>query len=145
MQLIKRIESYHNMFETKTRDNGESFVCMSDKASKELHDSVMEAHNNQLPNDWTYSTYESILSSMSNYDIKTVEDLEENRSEIVDSLVDVYTSDLTAWLNSNNYNVEYLTEAMKEWEPEDGFRLLAMAQYMAIDEIYGYVLSLLEG
>ena len=70
--------------------------------------------------------------------------LHENRSEIVDSLVDVYTSDLTEWLDSNNNNVYYLGEAQKELGiQEDGFKLLAMAQYMAIDEIFSEVIELL--
>lgn len=47
---------------------------------------------------------------------------------------DVYTSDLTEWLNESNYHVEYLTEALTEYTPTDGFQLLAMAQGKAKEE-----------
>lgn len=49
---------------------------------------------------------------------------------------DVYTSNLTEWLNSKNSRVYYLTEALEEIELKDGFKLLAYAQTREIEEVY---------
>ena len=143
MTLSKKIEMYIDQFETKQR-NEETIVVFKSGASAELRDSVMKAHGDRLPDDWIFNTYHSILCALSEYTIEKEDDLEENRGEIVDGLVDVYTSNLTTWLNSHNSNVYYLEEAQKEFGPiEDGFKLLSTAQYMAIDEIYSEVIELL--
>ena len=133
------------MFETKQRDNGDSFVVFTDNASEDLKASVFDAHGDRLPDDWHFATYRSILSSMSDYDIKSIDDFEDNRAEIVDSLVDVYTSNLTSWLNQSVYNLSYLDEAINEFgNLETAFDLLQKGQYLAIDEIYGHIVELLE-
>lgn len=137
------------MFETKqvkkTGEEEETITIFSDKASEELKDSVREAHQKSLPSDWVFGIYADILDSLSNYDIEKLEDIDDIRGEIVDSLVNIYTYDLTDWLHSNNTNIYYLEEAQKEFGPiEDGFKLLSTAQYIAIDEIFSYVYDLLK-
>lgn len=143
MELEKKIEEYLNQFERKNR--GEKVITVfKEDASQELKDSVRQAHGDNLPDDWIFETYKSILCDLSGYTIENENDLDNYRFEIVDGLVDVYTVDLTAWLHSNNNNVYYLEDVQKEQGLiEDGFQLLAAAQYMAIDEIYGEVVSLL--
>ena len=142
MTIQQKAQEYYNQFETQKR--GEDPIVVFKNESEDLKDSVYKAHGDRLPEDWIFSIYHSILGSISDYEIEDEDDLQEKRSEIVDGLVDVYTSDLTAWLNSNNNNVYYIEEAQKEYGmQEDGFKLLAMAQYMAIDEIFGEVSSLL--
>lgn len=136
-----KIENYLKMFEIKEVErNGEkkSIVVFADNASEDLKDSVRKAHGDRLPSDWVFDKYHSILDAMLQYN-----DIEDNQSEIVDGLVDVYTGNLTEWLNSNNNNVYYLTEAIDQYEIKDGFRALATAQSLAIDEIYGEVMNLL--
>ena len=141
--MQKIIEDTLAFFEQKKRGD-ENIIVLKSEAPKALRDSVMDAHGDRLPNDWIYNQYYSILETLSNYTIESADDIEENRSEIVDGLVDVYTSDLTAWLNSDNRNVYYMTEAQEEYGNQaDGFKLLAMAQYKAIDEIFSEVESYL--
>lgn len=119
-------------------------VVFADNASEKLKDSVYKAHQDSLPRDWIFGTYADILQRLEEYEVKTLDDVEEVRSELVDSMVDIYTADLTAWLADSISNVEYLTQAMEEYgQPQDGFKLLALAQYMAIDEVFGYVYELL--
>lgn len=143
MKISKKIENYLNQFETKQRGEETITVFKSD-ASEELKDSVYKAHGDRLPDDWIFNTYESILVTLSGYTINSIDDVEENRGEIVDSLVDVYTSDLTAWLASNINNVSYIDEAKDNLgEAENGIATLSQAQYMAIDEIYSEVVNLL--
>jgi hypothetical protein len=143
MKISKKIERYLNEFETKER-NEETIVVFKTNASQELTDSVHKAHGDRLPNDWIYDKYESILSTLSGYDINDIDDVEDNRHEIVDGLVDIYNSDLTSWLGSSYDNSYYVDEAKKEFGTSDEiYKDIAMGQYMAIDEIYSEVVNLL--
>ena len=123
----------------------DNIIILKSEAPEALRDSVRSAHGDSMPNDWIYNKYQSVLEALSGYTINSIDDLSENLPEIVDGLVDVYTSDLTAWLNSKNSNVYYLTEALQEWggNDADGFRLLMLAQYKAIDEIASEVITYL--
>jgi len=147
-----KIENYLKMFEIKevernnqaTLREKKSIVVFADDASEDLKDSVRKAHGDRLPSDWVFEKYYYILDAMLQYiadDTQTI--IDDAKYEIVDGLVDVYTGDLTEWLNSNNNNVYYLTEAIDQYEIKDGFRALATAQSLAIDEIYGEVMNLL--
>jgi len=102
-------------------------------------------------NDYTYEWLNDFLYSV--VDLLGYEDFDdfdelsekisENLNEWVDSEVSVYTSDLTEWLNSSNSNVYYLTEVSEEYGQTDGFKLLAQAQYKAIEEVYNNALNCL--
>ena len=141
--MDKKIEKYLSFFTTKKRGN-DTIAIFTDDAPEELRNSVMNAHSERLPDDWLFDKYQSILAALADYDIKNIDDVEDNRSEIVDGLVDSYTGSLTAWLNSSPYNVYYITEAQEEYGAEmDGFKILAMAQYKPIDDIFSEVVSLL--
>lgn len=137
-----KIEEALKYFEVKKRGE-EDIVVLKEGYPEELLESVHKAHGNRLPVDWVYEKYFSILSSMADY-VMTEDKLDEYRGEIVDGLVDIYTYNLTKWLSGNIYNVYYLTEVLEEYgNIKDGFRLLAMAQYKAIDEIYSEVVDYL--
>lgn len=148
MNISELAQTYYDQFTTKkvTRDGEEkTIVHFVDNRDQALYDSVYSAHGDRLPNDWIFETYRAILGSISDYSIETIDDLHDNRGEIIDGLVDVYTSDLTAWLNDSNYNVSYIDDAIREFgAPEEGTSVLSQAQYMAIDEIFGEVATLLE-
>lgn len=146
MTITKKAEKYSKMFVTDTRVNGKEFVKLTDNASEDLKNSVREAHYSKLPNDWIYGTYADLMQKVSEYDLETFEQLEDVRYEIVDGYVDIYTANLTAWLAEDIDNVGYLTEVIEDGENEDitdGFKLLARAQYKAIDEVMSCVMDLL--
>jgi GTPase involved in cell partitioning and DNA repair len=71
------------------------------------------------------------------------DNMEEIVSDIAENSVYIYTSDLTEWLNRHEYNTYYLDEALQQ-EPEDGFKLLQYAQYMAITDIARAVIRALQ-
>ena len=132
------------MFESKTRENGESYVVLKRGRTKKLRESVIQAHGDRFPSDWIFGTYADLMQKLTEYDINSIDDIYEYQGEIVDSVVDVYTADLTAWLADHVGNVNYITDALASGvEMREGFQLLAMAQYMAIDEIYGHIINLL--
>lgn len=65
-----------------------------------------------------------------------IEELKERINEIdIDSSIYVYTSDLTAWLNEDDNNVNYLTDALEEFNITDGFQALEMAQLLYKESI----------
>lgn len=145
MNLNQKIKSYSDMLIEDTKSDGVTkFIRYSDDAPYILRNAVMEAHGDRMPSDWIFKTFSGILDNLTNYEIESIDDLDDKRSEVIDSLVDSYTSNLTEWLNESPYNVEYLSEAVNELGAKDGFQILSGAQYMAIDEIYGYVVTLLE-
>jgi len=102
-------------------------------------------------NDYTYEWLNDFLYSV--VDLLGYEDFDdfdelsekinEKLFEWVDCEVSVYTSDLTEWLNSNNNNVYYMTEVSEEYGETDGFKILAQAQYKAIEEVYNNALNCL--
>lgn len=99
-------------------------------------------------NDYTYEWLNSFLYSVidllrsgvySDFE-ELQESIQEKIPEWADSETSVYTHDLTSWLNDNNSNVYYLTEASKEYGETDGFKNLQMAQFKAIEELYNNAL-----
>jgi len=149
MQTITKLAGdLAGQFKTSKRTDGNEYVYLPDDAPdhEAIKSALYKAHGDgeRLPDDWIYATFQDLLERISGYTIETPNDLDEYRHEIVDSAVDIYTHDLTAWLHSDNRNVYYLTAVQDEYGPvEDGSKLLAMAQYMAIDEIMSAVCDLL--
>lgn len=106
--------------------NNENYLALSDTMEKI-----------QTDNQTKYNQIYACISYLTEQDIKTVDELEQlELDDEIDSNVDVYTSDLTNWLNRDNYNVYYLTEAIESGDPKDGFQLLSLAQYYCYQEIW---------
>lgn len=145
MTITDKAKMYSDMFVTDTRNDGQPFVKYTDDATQELKDSVRKAHGDRFPDDWIYSTYAGLLEKITDYSIDDIDGLEDVSHEIVDGYVDIYTSDLTKWLNEDNRNVYYLTQALEEFRPTDGFKLLEIAQYCAINDVMTEIIELLRG
>jgi hypothetical protein len=73
-------------------------------------------------------------------------DIDSIYDDILSNLeADLYTYDLTKWLNSHASNVYYLTEVLEEYgDIKDGFKLLSLAQIRAKEEVYQIGKGLLE-
>jgi hypothetical protein len=98
-----------------------------------------------MPNDEYYRAISNIVSDIVDMDedLTELDDIRDDISENIEA--DIYTSDLTGWLNSRNSHVEYLTEAIHEFgEPSDGFQLLALAQLMWKREVAEAVIQALD-
>jgi len=80
----------------------------------------------------------SILSHIANLEEgKEVEDLV---TEWIDEDIPVYTGELTSWIAEDDNHVEYITEALDRFGVVDGFTLLKMAYYIALEDVYYKVL-----
>lgn len=144
MTLQEKIQSYSDMFESKTREEGESYIVLKSDRADELQESVYKAHGDRMPSDWIFGTYADMLVRLTEYTINSIDDVEEYRHEIVDNAVDIYTADLTAWLADDIRNVNYITDALESGvEMREGHQLLYTAQYLAIDEVYSEIINLL--
>lgn len=121
----------YEALETKERDNGDKFSCLKDGSPKWMTEVIRAVHGEKLPDDTTYSMIEAAASAIADGgdSDNTAED------SIAELEPDVYTAGLTKWLASRADHVYYLTEALEQFEPKDGFALLAQAQKIQMDEI----------
>jgi len=107
----------------------------------ELHDTLLNitfevSEATSLSMDSVYKfTYEALVALSEN------DDTDEARESIE---ADTYTGELTAWLAENVNNVDYLTQALKEYTHDDGYQALATAQLLAKQEVFDTVVSEIE-
>lgn len=142
--LSQQLTYYANCFTTGKRADGTEYVYQATE-DEELHNALYQAHGDKLPDDWTYRTFAYLLERLAETEVNTLEALEEVRYEVIDSMIDIYTYDLTAWLHSDINNVYYLSDVLQEGNTiTDGFQLLSAAQAQAINELYQAIIDLLD-
>lgn len=108
-------------------------VMSEDPVYSALSDMIRE-HISNLDED---SIYEYTVDAIDHIIEENMESADDERiDEWADSDTDVYTSDLTGWLNRGNQNVGYQTEALENFGETDGFKVLQQAQMLARQEIY---------
>ena len=120
--------------ESKEREDKSCFWSMKEIINWQS-DIYHKAHDGSLPNDFTYDVIAEVLEIIA--DCKNEEEAQDRIYEIE---ADVYTSDLTKWLGSDNNNIYYLTEAIENGVT-DGFEALMTAQATAKQEIANSVLN----
>ena len=140
--IAEKAQYYRSFFERKevsTDRNREGFIWINkDHDNEEVKDLCFTAHSGTLPDDFIYSRIVEALDCLSE---REPEDEDKARERLEELEADIYTSDLTEWLNSSNNRVYYLTEALEQFECKDGFQALAIAQKLEIDEISNAVLD----
>jgi len=141
-KLIKSAQEMSEAFETRERDNGDKFRVLKNGSPEWMTEIVHTVHGDALPDDTIYRFIEMTVDAIADCDPDATEDdIQERLYEIEP---DVYTSDLTEWLHARNDHVYYLTEALEEFNPRDGFQALSMAQANQIKEVAFDTLSALE-
>jgi len=135
-ESIKDLAShFEGFFIKKQRDNGEDFWIV-ESAPDELKELIRDAHEDMFPDDYKYEFIREALLDFASY-----EDID---SAIDNIEADPYTAGLTHWLASDINRVYYLTEAIEQYEPKDGFQVLTLAQYDEKREVYSSVQNSLE-
>lgn len=128
--------------ERATREDGTQYRRFREGHPEWLLDLAYAAHDNgdMWADDWRYEFIEQALDALADADPDA--DPEDVLYEIEP---DVYTGELTRWLDSRNSRVYYLTEVLEEFGAEgiDGFRLLALAQGQEKQETARQVLDFL--
>lgn len=107
---------------------------------------VHSAIDDRLPDDWIYNSAASIAQRFTEYDFETADDLRENASAVADSEVDVYNTDLAAWLASHLDNAALVDEAVEEMGHSDQgiFGDIAIGQYVALERIANALVDAIE-
>lgn len=85
-------------------------------------------------------SYCNNLDSWEDWELNNPSTLDENLYNFAESCLDVYTHNLTDWLNQSTHNIEYLTRAMQDGLT-DGVELIRQAQYLAIIDICSVVIA----
>ncbi len=120
-------------FVTKTREpSGTEYVTLADNAPKWLYNTVRDAHQGDMPNDWIFQVCK---------DAYEAEDLDPTADgaihEFADSSVDIYTKDLYQWaadmcLTSTYSNAQSNAEDFGQSNAQPIKDQLKIIQYCAI-------------
>lgn len=135
MTLQDKAKEAIEFYEYKKRDDGSEYYC-APNCPEWVQTMNYDAHNGCLPNDDVYEAIYNALEAFGDYD-----DPEDVYSDIEPH---IYTSDLTAWLHSNNSYTEYLDEAMEAGCAKTGDALLQYAHILFLEAIYYSVQNSLE-
>lgn len=146
MKISTKAKKYYDMFEIKERSEEPYAIIKDEFYNNDLHEAIRMYHDDILPNDWIYMQFHDLLGSIADYDIKTLDELENVRHEIVDNQVDVYTYHLKKWLLDYPKADDFMSQAIasRSYVEDDGvWQVYSYAQYLAIDEIMQEVINLL--
>lgn len=130
---------YRQQMETRKRANGDDFWCFKDTADDRCGALAGAAHDNYSisPDDWRYAFIHEALCAL--------EDAEDPDDIHLDP--DVYTSELTAWLDSRASRADYCDQAVTDGllsESATMFDRLSMGQYLEKTEVLYAVRAHLE-
>lgn len=127
------MQFFANQFESRTRENGDTFHCLADNRPEWCQDVAKECHGGMMPDDYRYNWLSHGADSLADI---PADDWEESIHEIADGMVDVYNHNLTTWLASNLSRGEYVNDAMENGLPaeNDIFNTLQCGQYQEISE-----------
>lgn len=148
--LQKVAEEFAAAFHTQTRPDGSVYTTRKDDCPEWIDSNLCHklhlAVDDRLPDDWTYGKIANIADALTNYDDDNGDDLRERMHEIADGQVDIYNSDLTKWLASNNFNACIVDEACEELGSEDceTIKRIQIGQYWAIDKLGHAIISAIE-
>lgn len=118
------------------RNDGKEFVKLAENSPQWMTDVIREAHGETLPDDTIYEFIERCADAIA--------DSDDANDAILELEPDSYTHDLTAWLDARVDHVYYLTQALEELAPSDGFKALAIAQQLQIQEVGQALIAALE-
>jgi len=126
-------------FDTVKKSNGEIIIILKVNSPEWVRDIVHKAHGDKLPDDWIYTWVYHTVDYIHGAYLDNVEEMEDLIPEIVDYLIDIYTSELTRWLHSRPDRICYIDEVEGRGEM-NGFDLLQAAQAVEIDEVVNIVI-----
>jgi hypothetical protein len=83
--------------ETKTRDDGSSYVARVANCPDWITYAFRDAHDGELPNDLRYSLIRSAADSLNEQCLDSADDARDMVGELADDLTPVYTADIVGW------------------------------------------------
>ena len=123
--------AFAHAFETKTRDNGDTFRCLKDGAPEWMRDAIRAAHDavDEVPSDDVYECCHSAALVLAD---ENAPDLDEGAHEFADGEVSPYNASRVAWLAESPIDRATLCDEAREemGSGEDGiFGLIAIGWY----------------
>ena len=103
--------------ETRTRTNGDKFVCLVDGSPEWMKDVIHAAHGEAFPNDTTYELIRRNVNALSEIDESDAEDAVDAVYEIEPP---IYNAELTAWLSESLDHIDYVDQALEEFGSDLG-------------------------
>ena len=145
--LVALSECLTNQFRT----DGTHYTALSSEAKwddirDDLQNIVQEAHLGEFPNDWRFDTVASIarsLTEVTDLEDWNVDNFREESHDVADCLVDVYTSDLLAWVSENICRHQWDDEGIAQ-PTTDIVGLVRLRQYEEIESMVHAVLNQIE-
>ena len=136
---------------TETRQDSSTYIALNespkwDSIREELTSIVRAAHFNEMPNDWRFQTVDSIATTLADMPDSadwSVQNFQEESHEVADSLVDVYTSDLLAWVSENIRRHQWDDEGIAQ-PTTDIVELIKLRQFEEIESMVHAVLNQVE-
>lgn len=143
VSIQDRAKEAATYFTVKTRADGSKYVTLRDVPAPEwVTELVRRAHGDMLPDDYRYKMIREAVDVLAYANDDA--DLDELESEFADD-VDLYTSDLTAWLGSHYSRPGYCDEAREELGTDSRGIVtdIQRGQYMERREVFHLVLEAL--
>lgn len=116
MQTVQELaESYLKHFQTGKRDDGSSYVSLSDDAPEQLTELVRNAHGRMLPDDYKFQFVQDALQAIA-------DSSEGEEQDAINSMeAEHRNSELLAWLGSNLSRSSYVDDdAIGNYGHSDG-------------------------
>ena len=134
---------YVARFETRTRDNGDEYLCFAELGSGEIgghfRNLIRKAHGDLFPNDTIYKLVHDALEYIADADTGMAWTPESTDHEFADQAVPIYTHELTKWLHEFPGALGYCDEATAEFGLEreaDTLQNIRVGYYELASEIY---------
>lgn len=137
-QTIASKIDYTEFFVHKNRVNGDSFVCLTDNAPKELQEIIRDIHEQDFfrsaPNDWIYKEIYWALAA-----------LRDDKIENINIEADIYHHELISWLD-NSFAIQFYDWAVERMCKRNPYLIetLQVAQQEAKRLIYWNIHHFLE-
>lgn len=135
MNVQEKAQQYLDCFECKEVEKEKRWFVKDDGDPK-VTEMVFESHDGMMPDNYKYSFAVDSLQALIDY---------EDSDDALEGIEqDVYTHELLLWISSNNTRVEYLTQALEEFDMKDGLSAIGMAQWLEKQEVFFSVKNYIE-
>lgn len=130
------MQFFANQFETRERENGQTFVCLGENRPEWCQNVARESHGDMMPDDYRYKWISHGAETLADI---PADEWEERIHEIADGMVDVYNFNLLEWVSSNLSRAEWVNDAVHNGLVDvsgdfDLYRAIMAGQYEEIRE-----------
>lgn len=143
MNKLDFLQKLSESFITKERPNGGTFRVIDDQKAGELKqkflDLSMHCHDDMLPDDDRYRMIEICA------DVLLDAELDEDQALVdLSGQAPIYNGDLLQWAASSVYRIEYVDQALSDFEYNELIPALSMGYNMELTEVLHLMINWLD-